>query len=205
MVSASNDWTARLCDIRKLSSSTAASSNSKGATLRLLASQKSLQVVSPGAACTVNGAAAGLFAKLSTSRCTPEHPSSCRVSSLCRFRAMRATEVASPPGAVIPSLGCKPAGKEAAGGPLELARIEHPKVVNSAFFSPVTGRKLMTTCIDNRLRIWDYLLSVNGEPDRQIVHSHDFNRYLSPFRAEWDPKDPDERLIVIGRYRLSSM
>ena len=102
-------------------------------------------------------------------------------------------------------MGRKPAGKEVAGGPLELVRIEHPKVVNSAYFSPVTGRKLMTTCIDNRLRIWDYLLSVNGEPDRQIVHSHDFNRYLSPFRAEWDPKDPDERLIVIGRYHLSSM
>ena len=142
---------------------------------------------------------------LSMGRCTPDHPSSCRVSAHCCVRAMRATEVASPSGAVNPDLGYTPTGKEVAGGPLELARIEHPKVVNSAYFSPVTGRKLMTTCIDNRLRIWDYLLSVNGEPDRQIVHSHDFNRYLSPFRAEWDPKDPDERLIVIGRYHLSSM
>jgi len=37
-------------------------------------------------------------------------------------------------------------------------------------------------------------------PAREIVHSHDFNRYLTPFRAEWDPKDPSESLIVIGRY-----
>ena len=37
-----------------------------------------------------------------------------------------------------------------ADGPEELARLEHPKVVNSAYFSPNTGRKLMTTCIDNR-------------------------------------------------------
>ena len=34
----------------------------------------------------------------------------------------------------------------------------------------------------------------------QIVHSHDFNRYLSPFKAVWDAKDPTENLVVIGRY-----
>jgi DNA damage-binding protein 2 len=39
----------------------------------------------------------------------------------------------------------------------------------------------------------------SSEPDREIVHSHDFNRYLTPFRAEWDPKDGSERLIVVGR------
>jgi len=49
------------------------------------------------------------------------------------------------------------------------------------------------------IRVWDYLLALDGEPDRVIVHSHDFNRYLTPFRAEWDPKDPDERIIVCGR------
>lgn len=46
----------------------------------------------------------------------------------------------------------------------------------------------------------DYLLCANGQPDRHIVHSHDFNRYLSPFKAEWDPKDPEESVFVIGRY-----
>jgi hypothetical protein len=50
-----------------------------------------------------------------------------------------------------------------------------------------------------RLRVWDYLLSVDGPPDREIVHSHDFNRYLTPFRAEWDPKDSAERTVVVGR------
>ena len=50
-----------------------------------------------------------------------------------------------------------------------------------------------------RLRIWDYLLSAPDLPDREIVHSHDFNRYLTPFRAEWDPKDQSERTIVVGR------
>lgn len=50
-----------------------------------------------------------------------------------------------------------------------------------------------------RIRVWDYVLSAGGPPDREIVHSHDFNRYLTPFRAEWDPKDPAERTVVVGR------
>ena len=48
--------------------------------------------------------------------------------------------------------------------------------------------------------MWDYVLSANEAPDREIVHSHDFNRYLTPFRAEWDPKDSAERTFVVGRY-----
>lgn len=51
-----------------------------------------------------------------------------------------------------------------------------------------------------RIRVWDYVLSADGPPDREIVHSHDFNRYLTPFRAEWDPKDPAERTFVVGRW-----
>ena len=32
----------------------------------------------------------------------------------------------------------------------EVACMEHPKVVNSAYFSPRSGTKILTTCIDNR-------------------------------------------------------
>ncbi len=90
-------------------------------------------------------------------------------------------------------------GKGLAGGVSELACLDHPRLVNSAYFSPQTGSKLMSTCIDNRIRVWDYLHSIDKPCDREIVHSHDFNRYLTPFRAEWDPKDPHERLLVVGR------
>ena len=139
----------------------------------------------------------------------------------------------------------------------------HPRAVNSAVWSPCTGRKLMTTCLDNRIRIWDNPLVLHGvqeaphvhpteaavrqPPSRQrgqgggatdsedddfessamqpraapaapvsgaeldlgdafpppsstLIHSHDFGRYLSPFRAQWDPKDSAERLVVCGRY-----
>ncbi|KAJ8749711.1 hypothetical protein K2173_012262 [Erythroxylum novogranatense] len=78
--------------------------------------------------------------------------------------------------------------------------LPHKRVVNSAYFSPLSGRKILTTCQDNRLRIWDSIFGNLESPSREIVHSHDFNRHLTPFRAEWDPKDPTESLAVIGRY-----
>lgn len=81
-----------------------------------------------------------------------------------------------------------------------LAELPHPRVVNSAYFSPITGNKILTTCQDNRLRVYDCIFSNLAEPSREIVHSHDFNRYLTCFRAEWDPKDSVENLAVIGRY-----
>lgn len=90
-----------------------------------------------------------------------------------------------------------------------LATIRHPRVVNACAFSPHSGSKLLTTCIDNRLRVWSDLHALAGQQDGQdaapapsveIVHSHDFARYLSPFKAVWDPKDPLERTVVCGRY-----
>ncbi|PNW73904.1 hypothetical protein CHLRE_13g577550v5 [Chlamydomonas reinhardtii] len=85
----------------------------------------------------------------------------------------------------------------------ELAVIAHPRVVNAAYFSPHTGRRILTTCQDNRLRVYDnvpYGCGGGAPPDVEIVHSHDFNRYLTPFKAEWDAKDPTESVFVVGRY-----
>ncbi|KAG2673156.1 hypothetical protein I3760_13G076700 [Carya illinoinensis] len=81
-----------------------------------------------------------------------------------------------------------------------LYALAHKRVVNSAYFSPLSGSKILTTSQDNRLRIWDSIFGDLDSPSREIVHSHDFNRHLTPFRAEWDPKDPSESLAVIGRY-----
>ncbi|CAN1221746.1 Protein DAMAGED DNA-BINDING 2, partial [Linum grandiflorum] len=78
--------------------------------------------------------------------------------------------------------------------------LPHKRVVNSAYFSPTTGCKILTTAQDNRLRVWDSIFGDLESPSREIVHSHDFNRHLTPFRAEWDPKDPTESLAVVGRY-----
>ncbi|CAA7032294.1 unnamed protein product [Microthlaspi erraticum] len=81
-----------------------------------------------------------------------------------------------------------------------LNELKHKRVVNSAYFSPSSGTKIMTTCQDNRIRIWDSIFGDLDSPSREIVHSHDFNRHLTPFKAEWDPKDTSESLIVVGRY-----
>ncbi|KAJ9146795.1 hypothetical protein P3X46_029021 [Hevea brasiliensis] len=81
-----------------------------------------------------------------------------------------------------------------------LSDLVHKRVVNCAYFSPLSGSKILTTAQDNRLRVWDSVFGNLDSPSREIVHSHDFNRHLTPFRAEWDPKDPSESLAVIGRY-----
>ncbi|KAL8144042.1 hypothetical protein V2J09_017074 [Rumex salicifolius] len=81
-----------------------------------------------------------------------------------------------------------------------LSDLQHRRVVNSAYFSPLTGSKIITTSQDNRIRVWDSIYGNLNVPSREIVHSHDFNRHLTAFRAEWDPKDPSESLVVIGRY-----
>ncbi|KAG5064097.1 hypothetical protein JHK85_005280 [Glycine max] len=78
--------------------------------------------------------------------------------------------------------------------------LKHTRVVNSAYFSPISGTKILTTSQDNRLRVWDSIFGNVDSPSREIVHSHDFNRHLTPFKAEWDPKDPSESLAVVGRY-----
>ncbi|KAI3461648.1 hypothetical protein Pfo_018311 [Paulownia fortunei] len=78
--------------------------------------------------------------------------------------------------------------------------LSHKRVVNSAYFSPQSGSKILTTSQDNRIRVWDSIFGNLDSPSREIVHSHDFNRHLTPFRAEWDPKDISESLVVVGRY-----
>ena len=35
----------------------------------------------------------------------------------------------------------------------------------------------------------DSIYSLDRAPDREVVHSHDWNRYITPFRAEWDHGD----------------
>lgn len=81
-----------------------------------------------------------------------------------------------------------------------LVDLPHKRVVNAAYFSPLTGSKILTTSQDNRIRVWDSIFGSLDSPSREIVHSHDFNRHLTAFRAEWDPKDQSESLVVIGRY-----
>ena len=83
--------------------------------------------------------------------------------------------------------------------PAPVAEFPHPRVVNCAFFSPLSGRRIASTGQDNRLRVWDYVVSARQQADREVVHANGFSRFLTPFRAVWDPKDWSERTLACGR------
>ncbi|CDF35867.1 unnamed protein product [Chondrus crispus] len=88
----------------------------------------------------------------------------------------------------------------------ELGWFEHGRVVSSAYFSPNTGSKLLSTSMDNRIRLWGdvhgFVGDVNARTDVEpveMIHSHDFHRHLNAFRAVWDPKDWRDDLFMCGR------
>uniref|UniRef100_A0A670KDA5 WD repeat-containing protein 76 n=1 Tax=Podarcis muralis TaxID=64176 RepID=A0A670KDA5_PODMU len=62
----------------------------------------------------------------------------------------------------------------------------HTKSVASAYFSPVTGNRVLTTCADDTLRY----VRVGRE------HNNYTGRWLTRFRAIWDPKRDD--CFVVG-------
>ncbi|KVI03651.1 WD40 repeat-containing protein, partial [Cynara cardunculus var. scolymus] len=49
--------------------------------------------------------------------------------------------------------------------------LPHTRVVNSAYFSPLSGSKIVTTSIDNRIRVWDSIFGNLDAPSREIVHN----------------------------------
>ncbi|NWH84638.1 WDR76 protein, partial [Aegithalos caudatus] len=62
----------------------------------------------------------------------------------------------------------------------------HTKSVASAYFSPVTGSRVVTVCADDELRVFLF-------PCR---HSNNTGRWLTRFRAIWDPKQ--EHCFLVG-------
>ncbi|NXA36195.1 WDR76 protein, partial [Eudromia elegans] len=67
-----------------------------------------------------------------------------------------------------------------ASGSAPVSSLEgHSKSVASAYFSPATGSRVVTVCADDRLR-----------------HNNNTGRWLTRFRAIWDPKQED--CFVVG-------
>ena len=133
LLAAGNDYLAHLLDIRALSSGAAGA-------LLLPACPHSSDVLLRAAA----GIAALL--QLTVKGATAPAPSR------------------PPAGLSASAKGKEAAVSTAAGGgaaSATLAQLKHPKVINAAYFSPITGRKILTTCQDNRLRVWDYLYTAN--------------------------------------------
>ncbi|XP_066414832.1 WD repeat-containing protein 76 [Molothrus aeneus] len=73
----------------------------------------------------------------------------------------------------------------------------HTKSVASAYFSPVTGSRVVTVCADDWLRVYDTTsLSSTVTLLSSIRHNNNTGRWLSRFRAIWDPKQ--EHCFLVG-------
>ena len=80
-------------------------------------------------------------------------------------------------------------------GPTPVARLAHAKSCQAAYWSPAGcgARRLLTTCYDDRLRVWDDPSSSSSDPGPppsptlSIRHDHNTGRWVLPFRAAWSP------------------
>ncbi|PWA29178.1 hypothetical protein CCH79_00006176, partial [Gambusia affinis] len=73
----------------------------------------------------------------------------------------------------------------------------HALSITSAYFSPCTGNRVLTSCLDNHIRIYDTSLLTTEPPlIKSISHDMQTGRWLSKFSAVWDPKQED--CFVVG-------
>lgn len=74
---------------------------------------------------------------------------------------------------------------------------EHSKSIASAYFSPVTGNRVVTTCADCKLRVFDSSsISTQIPLLTTIRHNTITGRWLTRFQAVWDPKQED--CFIVG-------
>uniref|UniRef100_A0A3P9IKR3 WD repeat-containing protein 76 n=1 Tax=Oryzias latipes TaxID=8090 RepID=A0A3P9IKR3_ORYLA len=73
----------------------------------------------------------------------------------------------------------------------------HTLGVSSAYFSPCTGNRVLTSCLDNNIRIYDTSAMTSSSPLlTSIRHDMQTGRWLSKLSAVWDPKQED--CFVVG-------
>ncbi|XP_064642656.1 DNA damage-binding protein 2-like isoform X2 [Lineus longissimus] len=75
-----------------------------------------------------------------------------------------------------------------------LETLKHEKPVNSAYFSPSDGCRLLTTDQRNELRVYR---APFWQLETMILHPHRFFQHMTPIKANWHPH---QDLIVVGRY-----
>ncbi|KAJ8049440.1 WD repeat-containing protein 76 [Holothuria leucospilota] len=86
------------------------------------------------------------------------------------------------------------------GSSKSICCLTHGKGLNSAYFSPLTGTKILSTCADDRLRICH--LEESGDIVKGATvaisksHNNHTGRWLTKFRATWHPRC--EEIFVVG-------
>lgn len=75
-------------------------------------------------------------------------------------------------------------------------QFEHPKSLTSAFFSS-SGSKMISTCNDDKIRIFNTsrLNSSATKPINIIPHNNHTGRWLSVFKAKWNPGRDNEFFV----------
>ncbi|CAC5358845.1 WD repeat-containing protein 76 [Mytilus coruscus] len=77
-----------------------------------------------------------------------------------------------------------------------LDELSHDKTINSAYFSPVTGNFILSTSLDDRIRIFNSENLSGCKKEHSIVHDNHTGRWLTGFRATWHPTRED--LFTVG-------
>ncbi|XP_055085040.1 WD repeat-containing protein 76 [Periophthalmus magnuspinnatus] len=67
----------------------------------------------------------------------------------------------------------------------------HSKSITSAYFSPNSGNRILTSCMDNYIRIYDTSATSKAPLLKTIRHDMQTGRWLSKLSAVWDPKQED--------------
>uniref|UniRef100_UPI003AAC8106 WD repeat-containing protein 76 n=1 Tax=Centroberyx gerrardi TaxID=166262 RepID=UPI003AAC8106 len=76
----------------------------------------------------------------------------------------------------------------------------HSLSISSAYFSPSTGNRVLTSCMDNKIRIYDTSAMTTTAPLlTSIRHDMHTGRWLTRLSAVWDPKQED--CFVVGCMR----
>ncbi|XP_070765726.1 WD repeat-containing protein 76 [Enoplosus armatus] len=73
----------------------------------------------------------------------------------------------------------------------------HSLSISSAYFSPCTGNRVLTSCMDDQIRIYDTSALTTKSPLlTSIRHDMHTGRWLTKLSAVWDPKRED--CFVVG-------
>ncbi|CAG0902449.1 unnamed protein product [Darwinula stevensoni] len=69
--------------------------------------------------------------------------------------------------------------------------LPHSRIVHSALFSPLTGKRIATTCTDNHLRLYGSEDPGKIKLLRSWYHDNNTGRFIVPFKLKWHPQRDD--------------
>ncbi|XP_033751817.1 WD repeat-containing protein 76-like [Pecten maximus] len=74
---------------------------------------------------------------------------------------------------------------------------QHAKSVTSAYFSPLTGKYILTTSLDDKISVFENSSSGTSLGEGRVMsHNNHVGRWLTGFRASWHPRRED--VFVVG-------